>query len=131
MLFRSILIHLEQLNDNGANLDIENVVAAMDPKDVLCNLTLATKFGANIDVNDLLDSTKVVMVYARYIDEMLALGADPQKIANKISAVEVGYEHGHWESYSFTRTGKFIKKHPEIFKLVYERVRNEVATKAA
>ncbi len=126
-----ILEHFERLNENGANLTIEDVVAAMDPNDVLYNLTEAMKFGANIDVNDLLDSPEVDKVWVHKIDEMLALGADPQKIANKISPNEVGYTDGRWDRYGYSSREAFSKKYPEIYKLAYDRVRSEVVAKAA
>lgn len=127
-----VLEYFEQLNENGANLAIEDVVGAMDPKDVLNEIAEAKRLGASIDVNDLLDNPAVNEVRVYKIDDLLALGADPQKIAKKIPAREVGYDTrtGSWSSY-LSSNDLLRKTHPDIYKLVYGRVRSEVAAKAA
>lgn len=128
-----VLEHFEQLNANGANLAINDVVAAMHPNDVLYEIAEATKLGADIEINDLLDRPEVSSVWVHKIDEMLALGAEPQKIADKISPKEVGYDskQGRWDGYSDSHREFFRKNYPEVYKLAYERVRREVALKAA
>jgi hypothetical protein len=127
------LDHFDELQQYGAGLDINELVGSMKPNDVLYNLAEALKFGAKIDVNDLLDSPEVDKVWVHKIDEMLALGADPQKIAAKIAPNEVGYNYntGRFDTYSNSSVDSFRKSYPEIYKLASERIRNEVAAKAA
>lgn len=123
----------DELQQYGAGLDINELVGSMNPNDVLNHLTEAVKFGANIDVNDLLDSPEVNNVWVHKIDEMLALGADPQKIASKISPKDVGFDtrFEHWEGYGYSNSNSLKNEHPEIYRLAYKRVRREVAAKAA
>lgn len=123
----------DELQQYGAELDINELVGSMNPKDVLYNLTEATRLGADLDVNDLLDSPEVDNVGVYKIGDLIALGADPQKIAAKIAPQEVGYNSRteRFDSYGNSGVDSFRKQYPEIYKLAYERVRNEVAAKAA
>lgn len=123
----------DELQQYGAGLDINELVGSMNPNDVLSHLTEAVKHGVNVNVNDLLDNPEVNKVWVHTIDEMLALSADPQKIAAKIAPNDVGYDSriGRFDSYGNSGVDSFRKRYPEIYKLAYERVRSEVAAKAA
>jgi hypothetical protein len=123
----------DELQQYGAGLDINELVGSMNPNDALYRLTEAVKYGANVSINDLLDNPEVNKVWVNKIDEMLALGADPQKIAAKITPNDVGYNStiGQFDSYGNSVVDFFRKRYPEIYKLAYERVRSEVAVKAA
>ncbi len=125
------LDRFDELQQYGAELDINELVGSMNPNDVLTHLTEAVKHGAKVDVNDLLDNPEVNTVWVYTINEMLALGADPQKIAAKIEPNKVGYVHGRWETYRDASRDSFRNKYPEIYELAYERVRGEVAAMAA
>jgi hypothetical protein len=122
---RCILDHFEKLNENGANLSIEDLVAVMDTKDVLYNIAKVKRLGSGIDVNHLLDSPDVDYVYLHRIDDMLEAGADPNKIAAKISPIDIGYNfNGQPDSHPSSTTKSFQSEYPKIYDLArsfYER----------
>lgn len=115
-----LLENFKVLNDNGAGLDIDDVIAAMEPKDALYQIALAKELGASVDVNDLLDDPSITHVYIHSIDSLLATGADPAKIADKIKPEDMGYGVSSWSMNA--RSGyDNSKRYPEISKYVYER----------
>ena len=125
-----LLLNLELLNQNGANLSIEDVVQLMDPNDILSYAVEAVEQGAKININDLLDDPKVDKVSSDKISGLLSLGADPKKIAQKVDATNVGFSpiDGRWYS---TDADYLSRNHPDIYKLAYERITGQKIENAA
>ena len=122
----------EELQQYGAGLDINELISSMNPDDVIENIEKAIELGADVDVNELLDSPELRRVWVYKIDELLALGADPQKIAAKIPPHEVGYNYRtrRFDKPPYNDLYGFRKRYPEIFRMALERVKKEVAEAA-
>jgi hypothetical protein len=122
-----ILQEFELLNEKEANLSIDEVVGWLNLHEVLDEIANVTRLKANIDVNDLLDNPEVGYIRPYQIDDLLAAGADPQKIAQKIHPIDVGYNLGdrHWERNNSNRN-YWRNNYPKIYNLTCKIVSDKV-----
>lgn len=112
----------DELQEYGANLNINEVVVAMKPSDVISRIAVIREQGVKIDINDILRNAKEGDVYEYMVPDVVAAGADPQLVAEKISAHRYVSEYGKVDDYEWRYLEILKDKVPEVYEAFRERL---------
>jgi len=115
--------HFDELQELGAGLNIDEVVGRMETKDVLYKITAIKERGVVVNVNEVLKRLES-SVYEHTIDDLLAAGADPALIGDKISLRGIVGNDGRFSTYTteYRKYVRYSKEYPEVYKRVNQRI---------
>ena len=112
----------DRLQEHGAQLDINAIVAAMRPGDVISRVARIRERGIQIDVNDTLRKAQEGDVYEHKVYNLMVAGADPSLVAEKISTHRYVGEFGHIKDYEWQHLDSLKKGAPEVYEAFRKRL---------